>query len=131
MAIEEMRVSLRITGFSCSGEAISAALGIDGTETWQSGDPVPKTAMRRVVNGWVLRSPLPEGRELEPHILWLLDRLPHTLNSLVNVTTEYAAEFSCGVYTREEMPVLALSPETVARIAALEAAIDIDVNLVA
>src|SRR5690606_2301908 len=99
--------------------------------TWQAGDRVPKTEIRRDVNGWILRSPPSESRELEPQVLWLLDRLPRTLNGISQATTQYFAEFSCAAFTREEMPVLALGTETIRRIAELGAGIDIDINLIA
>jgi hypothetical protein len=131
MAKEELRVSFRITGFACSPEEISKVLGIAATETWRSGDAVQRTQMRRHVNGWVLRSDIEDITRMEPHVVSLLGKLPTDLASLSSVCGTWEAELACAVYTREQMPELNLSSKTVARLAQLGAAVDVDVSIVA
>lgn len=60
----------------------------------------------------------------------LLDRLPASLESLSSVCSQFDVELACSVYLHHQAPVLSLSPATVAKLAALRAALDVDVNAV-
>lgn len=87
--------------------------------------------MRRKENAWVLDSPLEDPMDIQPHIQWLLDALPPSLNSLAALTPGWHSTVFCAVYVDDERPAINLEPAHVARIANLGAGIDIDLYSIA
>jgi len=63
--------------------------------------------------------------ELEPYADWLLERLPETID-LSSITKEWEAVLWFTVIVEEESPAVYFRPQTLARLAALPAALDVD-----
>jgi hypothetical protein len=130
MATDEMRVEFRITGFSCSPRLVSDALNVGATDSWEAGDSVAGSAIKRSGNGWVLRLAATGLSPLEQRVSQILTALPENLAVLKRVTVAWDAQLSCAVYTHGDIPELSLASSQVARLAELGASIDIDVMLV-
>jgi hypothetical protein len=122
----EIRVSFVVTGFDCNPALITDKLGIVPTKTWQVGDAVERTALRRKHNAWILESPLQDHMDIRPHLAWLIARLPAELNQLSSIANEWQAKLFCAVYTSGERPAFSIGPADVTRLAQLGAGIDVD-----
>lgn len=127
----KLSVSFIIRGFNCEPERVSELLSMKPTRSWRAGEAVPRTAMRRKESAWVLDSPLEDHVDIQPHIQWLLDVLPLSLDSLAALTPGWRCTVFCAVYANSERPAISLEPMHVARIANLGAGLDIDLYSIA
>lgn len=125
MADPKIYAYLRILGFECRPDEISAHLGVEPSRSWVKGEIVPPRRRPSDESGWELRSPLDEPYDLEDHALWLLDRLPSRID-LSGLTAWWTVTLSFAVYLRGRTPAGFFENGTLARIAALGAALDID-----
>ena len=124
----DMQVEFALHEFPCSPEVITRALGITPTAVWSQGDAIPPSSVRRKSNGWLLRSEAsPRVVDLEPHVKWLLSKLPSSLDVLKEGCATWYAEISVIVNLRDGAPVLHLPSELLGQVAALGASLDVDV----
>jgi hypothetical protein len=121
----ECHVELRILGFDGPPEAISTALGVEPTRSWMANDPAVKGPLRRR-NGWILKSSLPVETEPAEQVTSILRRLPKGLLGLSSIKGGWNASVLCAVYLASGTPPLFFEPSTLATIAGLGAALDID-----
>lgn len=130
MAIPRINVAFRITGFDCDPDDVTQCLGVEPSATWRIGDLIEPSTVRRKSNGWVLSAPLIDPLDIEVQIKWLLDQLPVDLRRMSQVTDRWDAELSCALYIKDQAPALALSSETVQRLADLAAEFDADLYVI-
>lgn len=117
--------ALEISGFACPPERITAALGVQPTQTWNEGDPLPRSTARRRKSGWRLTAPAQGSEDLEVYASWLLDQLPERID-LSAVTGSYGITLWFTVHVGDQTPSAYLSADTIRRLAALGAGVDID-----
>lgn len=123
----ELQVEFTLHEFSCSPHTITEAFGISPTAVWLEGDAIPPTKVQRKSNGWSLRSfAETEVADLEPHIRWLLSRLPEDLSALTHVCGSWYAEISVVAHVRDGAPVLHLPADLVGTLGRMGVAIDVD-----
>ena len=132
MAIPEIRVSFCLFG-DFDPTAVSVAVGLEPDRTWRAGDArVPHSPLTHTSAGWCIEERPETGWELEPVVSRLLDRLAPFRAEIQAVRERLAlrAQLACVVYADDRVPALGLGSQCVARLAELEASLDIDVMLV-
>jgi Domain of unknown function (DUF4279) len=123
----EILVEFLLTGFEVDPEKITVAIGIEPTESWNVGDAIEKTKLKRKENGWALSSGLDKSSELEEHLDVLFEQLQAKWAILTSLCSKYDAEISCTVYGYEAQgPAMHLDKKIVKFIAELNAEVDID-----
>lgn len=127
MTDARLEVSFNITGFTCTPEEVTARLGVTPSRVWRTGDAVGSSAIRRKFNGWLVQSTVETQMNLEEHVHWLLEHLPQDLSGLTEISPEWHAELACSVYVHDQTPAMALDSESLKRLAALGAGLDIDI----
>lgn len=125
MTIPRVRAWFYVLGFTCEPGEISSTMGTPPDDTWRAGERMGSAPTPQPEAGWRMRSRLPPDADVEEHARWLLDQLPSGLPADGPVSGLYL-QLSFVIDFYDQQPALWFSPETVARIAALGAAIDID-----
>ena len=117
----------RVAGDDLPLAEISAALGIEPTESWRRGDP-GKYNPSRPDSGWCLHSPMARSNtNLGAHIEALLPLLKQRSSAIRNLSERFRTCLVCvGTYDSSASPGLHLSREAVALLASLGMAIDAD-----
>jgi len=126
MTTPRITAALVISDFTCSPDEVTHAMGIAPTQTWRVGDPSGLPGVTRTTNGWRLRSGLEDSTDLGLHLEWLLRRLPLAMPEVAE-REGWAFTFSCGVTIDDRAPAMAFSAAVLSGIAALHAALDVDV----
>ena len=104
-------------------------LEIEPSETWQLGDKVGNSLIKREYYGWSLCSG-EKDIDLEKQILFLLDILVPKAKLINSLRQEHNLEytFACGVDVhRNFYPSIHLEVDTVNKISLIGAEIDIDI----
>lgn len=120
-----------VLDFECPHAEITSALGLEPTTTWNRGDLVGKSALRRKAAGWTLASGLAPNARPDEHLDALLSRLPASLAALSKCGDRCHTEFSMAVRVFSSAPPLSFSPTALQRVAQLRATLDIDLILLA
>lgn len=121
----EVRGSLILVGYTCSHDDISAAFGVEPSETWNVGD---RTARGRVLkkNGWRFWSSLPLTATQEEHAAHLLKQLKPDFAKLAAIDpTGASLSFAVESYNGDR-PSLGLEHELMVKFVELKLALDID-----
>jgi hypothetical protein len=129
MRTPDLQATLTVSGFECLPEQVSSVLGVTPTDTWLEGDPIGQGTRRWQFRGWRLRSPLAGDEALSDHIAWLLQAVPGAFDRLRSVTESWELELAVTAFVYDAVPALHLPAAQMARLAALNAAVDIDVIL--
>jgi Domain of unknown function (DUF4279) len=131
MAIPLVEVAFKLTGRGFDPDDVTKVIQLTPTETWRLGDYIQWTALKRKHDGWEVGLPERETYGMEEILLELLDALdPH--NGRIAEAVErlnLETEISFGVYVRGETPAGRFSAETIRRVSALGAILDIDLIL--
>jgi hypothetical protein len=100
--------------------------GISLTATWRPDDLVlPTSTLRHKRSGWSIRSSAPKGSTLAEHLDNILARLPSTLS--VEFGKDGDAALTVAAYEESgEWPELTVRSDQLARLAAIPAALDLD-----
>ncbi len=92
----DISLELRITGFSCTPQEITDALGVQPTYLWRHGDPQHgDTGQLYQDNGWAITSGLPQQEEFQAHMEALLAIIEPRLDAFTDICTRYHAVL-CG-----------------------------------
>ena len=122
----EVRGSLILVGYTCSHDDISAAFGVEPSETWNVGDRI--SAGRRILkqNGWRFRSSLPLTATMQEHAAHLLDLIKPDFSKLKAIDSEEAAlSFAVESYNGDR-PALGLEHKLMAKLVEMKLDLDID-----
>jgi hypothetical protein len=125
MTAPRVRAWFSVLGFTGDPDQISVMMGTAPDDAWRAGEGIGPARTPQPEAGWRIRSRLPSDADVEEHARGLLDRLPSRLPADERSSGLYL-QLSCAVDVYDERPALSFSPETIARIAALGAAIDVD-----
>lgn len=123
----ELLVRFEIRGLDCEPEQVTAILGVKPNHSWRRGDPVGNRGETRQSSTWSITAAPSESIDAEEYVLSLLDRLPPTLNGLAAISTRWEAHFSVTIFAGNLSPGFYVTPPTLQRMAALGAALDVDV----
>lgn len=128
--LPEIGVSLVFLGVNFEPDAAARRIGVQPTKTWLEGDPVGTSKLKHKQSGFSVELPNQRTFELEPVLRSLLASLADLDRSALR-ESKLRLEVACVVYVRDETPVLHLGADTLAIISGLDAALDIDLILVA
>ena len=122
----EVRGSLILVGYTCSHDDISAAFGVEPSETWNVGDRT--SSGRRVLkqNGWRFWSSLPLTATMEEHAIHLLDLIKPDFSKLKAINSEEAALSFAVESWNGDRPALGLEHELMAKLVEMKLDLDID-----
>jgi len=129
--IPEIKIEFIICG-SLPPDEITSFIGILPTRTWKFGDLINGTTITRKQNGWCLSSNLVTPSIIvENHLKPLFEILLPKAEVINEICKKYdlEAEMSAAIYVIDEIPDLFLGSETIAVIAKLKAALDLDIIL--
>lgn len=125
MSTPKISVALVVTGFRGTSADVTRILGVTPSRTWLAKEATSLPGIRRKEDGWLLSSPLTNTSALEPHLRWLLERLPTTAPP--PETHEWSVAISCAITIIDEAPSITIPADLSRRIAALGAELDIDI----
>ena len=128
----EVSAAFILTGSQISPDDITDLIGVQPSQTWLTGDSIQRTALKRKHDGWSLATDPANELDLAKPVQALLDVLEPHREGILEAKRKYDlnAEFSIGAYVEEDIPIVHFEESLVARIALLEAAIDVDIILV-
>lgn len=122
----EVRGSLIVAGYTCSHDDISAAYGVEPSETWNAGDRTPSGRRTRKMKGWRFWSSLPLTATQEEHAAHLLSLLKPDFGKLKAIGPHEAAlSFAVESYNGDR-PALGLEHELLAKLVEMKLDLDID-----
>lgn len=126
-----MEVALRLTGTGFSPEDVTAVIQLAPTRTWRLGDPVEDTKLIRKHDGWVFGLSERDTYDMDSFLRELLGMLEPYKERIAQATSRFCLEkeFSFGVYVRGETPTSWFAADTIRRVAAFEASLDVDLIL--
>lgn len=130
----EIRLDFCITGTIVSPEKITDLLGITPSRTWNIGEQIQKTNLRRKHNGWCLSADIDKGAlDLAGPAKALLNLLTPKAPLIREICVQFDmdCEFGYGIYIVDEQPVINFEPDLLSAMAELNAAVDIDIILIA
>ena len=124
----ESSAAFTLTGQGLDPDQVTVAAGIAPSVTWRTGDLVhPKATVRYQHNGWSVRSSLGPAADLEEHVTAVLDQLQAGWEALEELSGYQDAEVACTIYSYGgDRPAIHFTEDTIARIARLHAAVDVD-----
>lgn len=128
----EFKVEFLITGTKISADEITKLIGVSPTRSWDMGDFIPKTNLRRKHNGWCLSYDDSEKiKDIDEAMLFLLNILLPKSKQIIQISKEYdlECEMNTVIYISDQVPAINLSKEIVCGLAELRAMIDIDIIL--
>jgi hypothetical protein len=121
----EIKVEFIITGLQISPDEITPLIGLTPTNTWNDGDFIQKTALRRKHNGWCIST---DSKDISLGKLTrdLLNVLLPKTKIINELCAEYKleCELSCAIYIIDETPVVNFGRDIISDLALLNAAID-------
>jgi hypothetical protein len=115
---------VRITGQG-THESVTASLGLQPSEAWNSGDLNPKTGRQRAFMSWKLLSGLDDTRSLADHISSLLLVVGRKARELRELWVDHDLTLQCVGYYPSGSG-MHFDRETVRQVAQLGFAIDCD-----
>jgi hypothetical protein len=129
--IQEAHVSFGFFGDSLVPQRVTDLLGLSPTHAHARGDPHPIRSnpdLRWRSGAWMLDSQQSPDAPLDQHLRDLLDRLEPKAEAIRELVAEgLRASFSCGCFLEKENEGTTLPPQTLGRIAALGADLDLDI----
>ena len=126
--------SFRLMGDGLDPDAITRITGLEPKHAYRKGDRRIRqdgstAAFRKGLWSLDTSGEVPDEVDLDTHLAWLLDRLEPSAEDLRALMVEQglAADFFCGYFMGGWNNGFALSPRTLARIAALGAELGLDI----
>ena len=126
-----IEVALRLTGQGFDPADITVIVQLAPTKTWRLGESVQKSLIQRKDDGWCLGLPQRESFDLEGFLRELLDLIEPHKSKVGEAVKQFGLQtvISFAGYVRGQTPAIWFAPNTLRRIVALEASLDIDLIL--
>ena len=122
-------VEFRILTPNMPADEITRVLKLEPDLTWNKGEVIGKSKLKRKQYGWVLST----GKRTDVHdldvlILEILKRLKGAQSRLTQVHTKFKSEhvLACVIYSAESFPSVHLNPAILRELIKLDATLDID-----
>jgi uncharacterized protein DUF4279 len=124
----ELHVFLAVLEFGNNPEVVTKLLGIQPSESWVKGDPLPgHPASHRTHSRWALKSGLSMSSSFEEQITALLSRLELIEAQVRAVAAQFNAVIWVAAYPTNCNPVFSISPEIASKLGNLGLGLDIDI----
>ena len=102
-------------------------MGIEPTESWVVGDPVPNAPNAlRMYSGWVLNSGLALSVHVDDQLVALLSVLSQRTDRVRDTISRFPSHIRCAIYYRDFTPGINLSEKVIRDTASLGLSIDFD-----
>ncbi len=125
--LDEVKVTIKISGFRCSPEKISELLGIEATKQWKKGDIIdPRMKRRRENNGWMLESGLASDTTVDQQVKVLAEIFLPIKERFLALPKETMVAVNCVVYSTHGRPDISLPSDLVKAIGEIDADLDFD-----
>ncbi len=127
--VPRVRGVFYVFDFDCEAADITSAIGTAPTRTWLAGERIGRSTRLEKSNGWCLETGTDDS-DPEVHLKWLFSHLPPSLGSLLAVASHWTAQVSLVVEMADQTPSFNLSQETIRKLNALGARLDVDMYIV-
>ena len=128
MEKEEYKIFLKIHDFECSPIDLTREIGLEATKSWQKGDPVPNSKIKRKQNTWQYGFETESISDLELKKKSLLEIILRHQDDLSPITRAYPSELSVVMYLYEIInPGIFFEKEYLSVLSSLEIGINIDI----
>ena len=126
-----IEVAIKLTGQRFSPEDVTAVIQLAPTKTWRLGDSIQGTKLKRKNDGWIFGLSQRDTYNMDAFLRELLDIIEPYNDGIAEAVNRFSLEkeISFGVYIRGETPASWFSVDTLHRVAALQASLDIDLML--
>ena len=105
---------------------ISQIVGISPTTSWRKGEINPRTHRERKFSRWSLNSRLEQNRDLEAHILDVLQQLREKRSQFIEVSSKYGGIMQLVAYFNTYYPGLHFERTLVDSLAEFGLGVDFD-----
>ncbi len=126
----EIRLYLGVFDFGDDPRVVTDLLGIEPTQAWAPGTPMPGLAgergARRRHGRWELASPAGAEAPVDEQLAALLPLLEARSEAIAEAARRYEVGLTCAAYFREVNPGFHLDATLLARLAALRLGLDLD-----
>ncbi len=129
--IQEIKVSLWISGFECSPENITKQLAVQPTEVrikggekWYGGKQ--KIPMINKENAWILRSELSQSVDPDKHLENILQKIRINKEKFLSLTRKYDSRISFGIFWNYCNPAITLDKALLKELAGLDIKVGFD-----
>jgi len=129
--LPKIRADFCITGIEIPPDKITSLLGISPTKTWQVGESIQGTALKRKFNGWCISKEYERDLNLVKPVKSLLEILLPKSKVINHICNEYKleCEMSCVIYVTDETPIIDFEQDVISKLAELKTTLDIDIIL--
>jgi len=128
----EIKVEFHITGTKITPDEITNFLGISPTDTWNLGDSIQGTKLKRKHNGWCYSIGVQENTlDVVDYIVPLINFLLPKSELIIKVCQEHGlfSEIACSIYVANQTPVLHLDTEVMSNLVRMKTHLDFDLIL--
>lgn len=124
-------IELKLTGTGFLPEDVTDVIRLTPTKTWRLGDHIQDSKLTRKHDGWQFGLSYRDTYDMDELLGELLDLIEPYKENIADATNRFdlRKEISFGVYIRDETPTSWFSADTINRVAALGASLDIDLIL--
>ena len=125
----EAELYFTLGGTDVLPEQIEELVGLKPTASWRQGESIPRTALKRKENNWQFGFPRERDPDIEEMLTRFLDELEPYRTRIVEAQqrVNLKCTLTCIIYVDEQSPVSYLHKQTLERVVALGAALDIHI----
>ncbi len=124
----EIRVSLKIVGFSCKPQEISESLGLEPSKSWEKGDVIDsRIKRRRAESGWMIGSGLSDDAPVLTQVETLTYKLLPIKHNFEKLPPEARVSIYCVIYSTDGRPEISFPSETIKALAELDVGMEFDI----
>lgn len=126
----DIKVSLIISGFEGSPDAISRVLELQPSRTQLRGEPVSfgelKTKLRRKANFWILGSGCPSTASLQDQVAAIVRQVERAAERFRNLPDGASVTLSCAIYDYSRSVAIGFDASVISALGAIGADLDVD-----
>ncbi len=126
----ETAASLRISGADLDPEVVTAILGKHPSATALKGDVLCAGQKRERIaqlGFWRLKASRRSPGDIDAHVKDLLDGTTDDVAAWLSVTSKYHTDLFCGLFLKEEMAGLSISPNTLQTLGERGISLELDI----
>ncbi|MEM6455932.1 MAG: DUF4279 domain-containing protein [Acidobacteriota bacterium] len=126
--INEVKVKLYITSPEYCHSAVTKALEIEPTRSWEKGEQVATYVKRKAEShGWLFQIQEDGVEDTETLLCKMLDTIAPAEENLIELQSRYDMSVEVVIFANQYMPHVGLSPTTMTRLGQLGLPISFDI----